>query len=215
MKINYLILSLLFIILINIESNSQNTDDEIIKETRVYLDTLDNFINKGDYYLAIQETEKIQYGLKLLYGLYLDKNLCPTQLNEYKLDLENRSNEMDGNNITLVREYAKKNNDSTLNKDCLITLIISNNDPVIDKIANIQAFTFNLIDNEEQKYKPVEIEGYKALLVFDKERKYSSIAVALSNKTIVKITMVGSEDFNQIIPITKLLDYNKIKELVF
>ncbi|QQS49985.1 MAG: hypothetical protein IPM71_10215 [Bacteroidota bacterium] len=180
----------------DIESNYQN---------------LLRLIDSNDYGNALQLLKNIEYSVQILHGLYLDEQLCPLILGDYKLNPDTRSNEMIGNNITIIREYMLTNSDNSFNEDQKVELIISNNDDIINKIAFENAFAFNLIDEMERKYLPTEIKGNKALLVFDKNKKFTSLAIALTENTTVRITITGNIDSNFAYVLADLINLEKIK----
>lgn len=180
----------------DIESNYQN---------------LLRLIDSNDYGNALQLLKNIEYSVQILHGLYLDEQLCPLILGDYKLNPDTRSNEMIGNNITIIREYMLTNLDNSFNEDQKVELIISNHDDIINKIAFENAFAFNLIDENERKYLPTEIKGNKALLVFDKNKNFTSLAIALTENTTVRITITGNVDSNLAYDLADLINFDKIK----
>ncbi len=211
MKKPYLIL---FIFLFSLNSFSQNNLTEYKAVFKNNSRLLDSLILNEKYYDAYQQVNELKFDVMVLYGLYISEQICPKNLLEYKLIPNTASNEIEGSNITLIREYAKHNSDTSFNDNCTISLIISNENNVIDKIANINAFPFNLIDEDSKLYKPIVIQKNKGLLVFDREKKFSSVAIALSNKISVIINIQGMSDTDLAFEVAEQIKYDVIMNLL-
>ena len=62
-----------------------------------------------------------------------------------------------------------------------------------------------------QIYKPIKIDKYRALLVFDPNSHFGSIAIIIGAAT-VQIDAEGLTDTNLLIEFAKHIDYSKILE---